>query len=105
MEQTLLVKLGKAKDYEFRLHEGDLAGASPQTARRWFEERFVEMECVPTNPTGKTLLVDLILGVARAMGDRPFAQGESSAREFAKNALVVLQRPAITIDLENSYVG
>jgi len=105
MEHTLLVKFGKGKEYELRLHAGDLAGVSPQAARRWLEQQFVEMGCVPTNPTGKTLLVDLILGVARAIGDKPFAQGEPLAREFARNALAVLQRPAITIDVENSYVG
>ncbi len=105
MEHTLLVKFGKGRDYELRLHDGDLAGASPQAARRWLEQQFVEMGCVPSNPTGKTLVVDLILGVARALGDKSFAQGESLARDFARHALAVLQRPAITIDLENSYVG
>ncbi|HVP08807.1 MAG TPA: hypothetical protein VMT02_04730 [Burkholderiales bacterium] len=105
MEHTLLVKFGSGRDYELRLHDGELAGTSPQTARRWLEQQFVEMGCVPSNPTGKTLVVDLILGVARAVGDKAFAQGEPIAREFARNALAVLQRPAITIDAENSYVG
>ena len=100
MERTVLVKFGKDKDYEIRLHDRDLAGATPQSARRWFEQQFADMGCEPTNPTGKTLLVDLILGVAKALGDRPFAQGDSLAREFARNATVVLQRPAVAIDVE-----
>ena len=100
MEQIVLVKFGNGRDYEFRLHERDLAGATPQTARRWFEQQFADMGCEPPNPTGKTLLVDLILGVARALGDKPFAQGDSLAREFARNATAVLQRPAVAIDVE-----
>jgi hypothetical protein len=105
MEYRILVKLGKGKDYEFKLHDGELAGATPQSARRWFEQQFADMGCVPTNPTGKTLLVDLIVGVARAIGEKPFAQGDSLAREFARNAIVVLQRSAVSIDVEALSVG
>ena len=105
MEYVVLVKLGKGKEYEFKLHDGDLAGATPQSARRWFEQQFAEMGCVPTNPTGKTLLVDLVVGVARAIGDKPFASGESLAQEFARNAITVLQRRTIAIDVENLSVG
>ncbi|MGB3936855.1 MAG: hypothetical protein WBL29_14235 [Burkholderiales bacterium] len=100
MEYSILVKLGKGKDRELKLHDGDLAGATPQSARRWFEQQFADMGCTPTNPTGKTLLVDLVVGVAKAIGDKPFAQGDALAREFARNAIVVLQRRAISIDVE-----
>jgi hypothetical protein len=105
VEYNVLVKLGKGKDYEIKLHERDLSGSTPQTARRWFEQQFIEMGCTPTNPTGKTLLVDLIVGVAKAMGDKPFAQDEPLAREFARNAIAVLQRHAISIDVERLSVG
>jgi len=99
MEYRVLVKLGEDKDYEFRLLEGDLAGATPQSARHWFERQFVDMGCEPVNPTGKTLLVDLILSVARVMGEKPFAQDDAMAREFVKNALVALQRRTVSIDI------
>lgn len=104
MEYSILVKLGAGKDYELRLQDRDLAGATPQSARRWFEQQFADMGCTPTNPTGKTLLVDLIVGVARAMGDKPFAQGEDLAREFARNAVAALQRRAVSIDVESLSV-
>jgi hypothetical protein len=105
MEYSVLVKLGEGKDYEIKLHDRDLAGTSPQSARRWFEQQFADMGCTPTNPTGKTLLVDLIVGVARAMGEKPFAHGEGLALEFAKNALAVLQRRTIAVDVESLNVG
>ena len=105
MEYRVLVKLGKGKDYELRVHEREVAGATPQAARRWFERQFVEMGCVPTNPTGKTLLVDMIVSVAKAMGEGPFASGEGLALEFAKNALAVLQRRAISVDVESLSVS
>ena len=105
MEYRVLVKLGRGKDYELKLHEHEVSGTSPQTARRWFEQQFVDMGCVPTNPTGKTLLVDLVVQVAKAIGDKPFSSGDGLAREFAKNALAVLQKRSISIDVESLNVG
>ena len=105
MDYRVFIKLGQGKDYEFKLQERDLAGATPQSARRWFEQQFVDMGCVPTNPTGKTLLVDLIVGVARAVGEKPFASGDGLAREFVRNAAAVLQKRAISIDVEALSAG
>ena len=85
--------------YECPLHDGELAGSTPDSARRWLDQQFVDMGCEPTNPTGKTLVVDKILGVAKAMGDKPFAQEDRAAREFAKNALLAMQRSALSIDV------
>jgi hypothetical protein len=104
MDYNIFVKFGAGRNFELRLQDRDLVGATPQSARRWFEEQFAEMGCTPTNPTGKTLLVDLILGVARAMGEKPFANGDSSAREFARNAIAVLQRSTVSIDIEDLSV-
>ena len=104
MEYSIFVKFGAGKAFELRLQDRDLGGATPQSARRWFEQQFDDMGCTPTNPTGKTLLVDLILGVARAMGEKPFANGDSAAREFAVNALTVLQKSTVSIDIEDLSV-
>ena len=105
IEYRVLVKLGKGKDYEFKLPGRDLEGTTPAAARRWFEQQFVDMGCVPTNPTGKTLLVDLIVQVAKAIGEKPFASSDALAREFARNALAVLQKRAVSIDVEALSVG
>jgi hypothetical protein len=105
MAYNVSVKFGEGKVYEFRLQDGDLAGSTPESARRWLEQRFHEFGCEPTNPTGKTLLVDKILGVAKAMSEKPFARNESLAREFAKNAIVAWERSAVSIDVATLSVG
>lgn len=105
MAYNVSVKFGEGRVYEFKLHERDLAGATPESARRWLEQRFHEFGCEPTNPTGKTLLVDKILGVAKAMGDKPFARNEGAAREFAKNAVIAFEKSALSIDLSALSVG
>ena len=99
MAPTVTVKFTEDRRYELEGSERDLSASTPELARRWFEEQFVSLGCEPTNPTGKTLLVDKILGVARAMGERPFAGNDLSAREFARNALLALERNAVSIDI------
>jgi hypothetical protein len=99
MISTVSVKFGEDRQYQFEVHERDLAGSTPEAARRWLEQQFVDLGCEPTNPTGKTLVVDKILGVAKAMGDQPFARNESSAREFVKYAVLALERSAVAIDV------
>jgi hypothetical protein len=105
MVYNVSVKFGEDKVYEFKLHDHDLAGSTPESARRWLEQKFHEFGCEPTNPTGKTLLVDKVLGVAKAMGDRPFAANAGSARDFARNAVVAFERSALSIDLTALSVG
>lgn len=105
MLYNVSVRFGEDREYAFRLHERDLAGSTPDAARRWFDQQFLAMGCEPVNPTGKTLLKDKILGVARAMGDQPFARNEPSAREFAGNAVLALERSAVSIDVAALSVG
>ncbi|MEW6689838.1 MAG: hypothetical protein AB1452_12185 [Pseudomonadota bacterium] len=105
MAYNVSVKFGEGKVYEFKLQERDLAGSTPESARRWLEQKFHEFGCEPTNPTGKTLLVDKILGVAKAMGDQPFARNESAAREFAKHAVIAFEKSALSIDVSALSVG
>jgi hypothetical protein len=105
MLYNVSVKFGEGRGYEIKLHDGDLAGSTPDSARRWLDQQFLDMGCEPINPTGKTLLKDKILGVARAMGDGPFARNASAAREFAKHALLALERSAVSIDVAALSVG
>lgn len=99
MGSIVSVNFAENRRYEVEVDERDLPASTPESARRWFEDRFMELGCEPANPTGKTLLVDKILGVARAMGEKPFARSEPSAREFAGNAVRALERGIVSIDL------
>jgi hypothetical protein len=105
MAYRVSVKFGEGRDYEFRLREEDVSGATPESASRWLGQQFVDLGCQPTNPTGKVLLVDKILGVARALGDKPFAGNERTAREFARYALVAFEKPSLSINLPDLSVA
>ena len=40
--------------------DAELAGRTPDEARRWFDKEFTDLECEPSNPVGKVLIIDKI---------------------------------------------
>ena len=56
------------RNQEFRF---DLEGHEPMpsdVARRWLDDEFMRLECEPLRASGKVLLADKVLTVARAAG-------------------------------------
>lgn len=98
MHYQVIVVFGKDKEYEFKMSDADLAGRSPEEARRWFDKEFTDLECEPSNPVGKVLIIDKILGVARGGGESRFAAGKDWAHDFARYAALALGRDTIRVD-------
>ncbi len=93
------------REYEFHVHAADIAGLSKDAAREWLHEEFDELECTPSNPVGKVLILDVILNVAKYGGEQRFAQGGEWARRFAACVGVALDRPVVRIDVPGFVVG
>lgn len=93
------------REYEFHVHARDLTELSPAAAREWLQAEFDTLECVPGNPLGKVLILDVILNVAKYAGESRFAQGGEWAHRFAACAAVVLERPAIRVDVPGFTVA
>ncbi len=105
MNSEVIVAFGRNKEYEFRFTETELAASSGISARRWFDEQWLELDCMPSHPMGKVLLLDMILGVAKYAGEKPFAENGDWADTFARYAAVLLNRPAVRIDVAALRVG
>jgi hypothetical protein len=101
----VVVSFGKNKDYRFEFSEADLAESSPEEARRWFDKEFAELKCEVTSPTGKVLIIDKILNIARNGGEQRFIDGKSWATQFARYTALALGRDTIRIDLEAFAIG
>ncbi len=99
MLYQVIVVFGKDKEYDFKMSDADLAGRSPEEARRWFDKEFTDLECEPNNPVGKVLIIDKILSVARYGGEERFAAGKGWATEFARHAALALGRDTIRVDV------
>lgn len=93
------VVFGKDREYQYKLSEAELADGSPEEARRWFDREFSEARTDPVNPVGKVLIIDKILDVARAGGERRFADGQNWAAKFARCTALALGREMVRVDV------
>ena len=105
MVYHVVVSFGKGKEYPYQFAGPDLADGSPEEARRWFDKEFVDLKCEITNPVGKVLIIDKILGVARGGGEARFAAGKDWANDFARQAALALGRDTIRVDAVNFSIS
>lgn len=99
---TVAFNLGK--EYEIMLHEDDLQ-VDQEQARAWLLKEFQDLECVPSSPSGKILLLDMVLNVALYAGEERFEENGAWAKNYARAVAGALQRPVIRVDVSNFVVG
>ena len=101
MHSEVSVTLAQNQQYRF-----DLEGAEPMTneaARRWLDDQFTTLDCEPLRASGKVLLADKVLTVARAAGERLLADPTWS-RDFARAASAALAKPVVRVDVPGMAV-
>jgi len=87
----------QAQEFVFNL-EGRTAMAS-DVARQWLDQAFVELECEPLRASGKLLLADKVVVIARDAGSARFADAAWGAA-FAAAASAALGKPIVTVDAD-----
>ena len=102
---TVTVAFRADREFEFHVHADDVAGLDQSSAREWLHEEFDELECTPTNPVGKVLVLDVILNVAKYGGESRFEQAGEWAKKFAVVTAAALDRPALRVDVSSFVVG
>ena len=105
MSHTVTVVFGGEREYEFPLRDADVASTTKEQARSWLAREFEDLECTPSNPMGKVLVLDMVLNVAKYGGEPRFAQGGPWARSFVSCVAVALDRPAVRVDVPGFVVG
>ena len=105
MSYTVTVVFGGNREYEFAVHESEVAGTTKDQARNWLAQEFEELECTPSNPMGKVLVLDMILNVAKYGGESRFEQASEWAKKFAVVSATALDRSAIRVDVAAFVVG
>lgn len=101
MHREVSVRLGGNQEYRF-----DLTSAEPmghEEGRRWLDEQFTTLDCEPLRASGKVLLADKVLVVARAAGERLMADAQWS-RNFARAASAALAKPVVRVDVPGMAV-
>jgi hypothetical protein len=94
----VMVSFGVQREYALEVAERDLAGLSAEDARAWLADGFDEAGCEPSNPMGKVLAADLLLGVARAAGEERFMQASPWRTRYAAAALKLRDARELVVD-------
>lgn len=105
MQHHVIVSFGKDHEYHFRFGPSDLIGMTVDDARKWFDHEFTALECDVASPTGKVLIIDRILSVAKYAGEGRFKEQANWADQFAKYTALILARDLIRIDVANYAIG
>ena len=96
MRKDVRVLVDERQEFTF-----DLVGDEPMAAdaaRQWLDEQFTQMDCEPLRATGKLLLADKVLVVARDAG-AALLNDAQWGRDFARAASAALAKPVVRIDL------
>ena len=105
MSHHVIVAFGENREYEFAISAAEAAGVERDQARAWLAKEFEALECTPSNPMGKVLVLDMVLNVAKYGGETRFSEGGEWARNFAIMTAAALNRTAIRVDVAGFTVG
>ncbi|MBL8331066.1 MAG: hypothetical protein JNJ71_19670 [Rubrivivax sp.] len=75
-----------------------------EDARRWLDQEFVRLDCVPARASGKLLFADKILAVADAAGPAGFGD-EAWAQAYARAVTGAVGRSPLRVDLLDQTLG
>lgn len=96
MISEVVVQLSPSQ--EFRANMDRLPPMGNEEARHWLDAQFTALDCEPLRPSGKVLLADKVLMVAREAGVRHLGDA-AWFQAYARAAHAVLGRPVIKVDV------
>ena len=103
MNYHIIVSFAKDRAYEFK--SAGSGGVSQEEARSWLEKEFNDLNCEITSPTGKILIIDKLLAVARYAGEERFSQYTEWPKQYARNVAATLGRDLVRVDVEHMRLG
>jgi hypothetical protein len=101
MPSIVTVVFDRHREYELIAH----ATLPHEEANRWLENQWAALECEPSHPMGKVLLLDRILGIAKYAGEKRFITPDAWTQQYADAVASALGRPAVRIDVAENVVG
>ena len=105
MQGSVIVVFAHDREYELRLTAGDEPLPAAAEADLWLSQQFEEFGCTPRSLVGKVLVLDKVLEVARAAGEKRFASDIAWAELYARAVLATLKRAIVRVDIEENTVA
>ena len=102
MQSEVRVLLDERSEWIFRLDGQD--PMDRQQASAWLDAEFLALGAEPLRPTGKLLMADKVLVVAREAG-RARLDDPAWNQAFARAASAALAKPVVRVDLQAMSVS
>ncbi len=104
MSAQVSIRFGPDVTVDIRVPFASDAAAQAQ-GRDWLDRAFHEFGCEPIRLTGKVLLLDKVLAVADAAGEKHFRRDPAWGELYAKAVTSALQRTLVQVDVEGRTVS
>ena len=104
MNALVTIRFSPDVTFEIRVPYVSDAEAKAQ-ARDWLDRTYEEFGCEPTRLLGKVIILDKVLGIAEAAGERHFQKDQAWGESYAKAVSCALDRTSVRVDLEDSTVS
>lgn len=101
MRSEIRVVAEGGQEFKFDLERAP--ALSNQAARDWLDAEFIRLECEPLRPSGKLLLADKVLVVARAAGASQFSDAQWGL-QYAQAVSAALGKPTVLVDVPTMAV-
>ena len=105
MRGTVTISFARNREYELRNPDNKANSLTAEDAQLWLDQQFEEFGCTPRSLVGKVLMLDKVLEVARAAGEKRFAEGGDWAQRYARAVLAALNRETVRVDIGQNTVG
>ena len=102
MRSEIRVVADNGQEFKFDLDQA--TPLTPQAGREWLDAEFTRLECEPLRPTGKLLLADKVVVLAREAGAVRLAD-PAWGPQFAAAAAAALAKPTALIDAQAMSVS
>lgn len=103
MNAQVSIRFGPDVTIEFGVPFASDATAQAR-AREWLDRTYDQFGCEPTRPSGKVLLLDKILAIADAAGEKHFRRDPEWGRAYAQAVSSALDRTGVQVDVEGRTV-
>ena len=104
MNAQVSIRFGPDLTIEFGVPFVSDATAQVQ-AREWLDRTYDQFGCEPTRPSGKVLLLDKILAIADAAGEKHFQRNAGWGELYAQAVTSALHRTHVQVDVEGRTVS
>ena len=104
MNAQVSIRFGPDLTFELSVPFHGDATAQAQ-AREWLDRTYNEFGCEPIRPSGKVLLLDKILAIAEAAGEKHFQRHAEWGASYAQAVSSALDRTGVQVDVEGRTVS